>query len=242
MKAIHHTCAKCGVSFTGPARRKYCSRNCARADRGPAWNRGMSGGKGKPRTRVEKICEGCGVRFEAFAYHAATRRFCNMACYHRDRWGGVRSQGAICANCGSGFTFTECDPRIYCSHPCYVASGAGTKAGPDSPRWKGGTSRHYRRGQDWKRVSASIRERDQQACKDCGKLASDLTGARKLMDVHHIIPWCVEPSNDPANLVSLCRSCHHRNEPSPEAVARLKADPTHRRAFLAEAQSRWGIG
>ena len=240
-KPIHHNCAKCGKAFNGNRDRKYCSQPCARSDRGPAWNRGTSGGKGKPKTRVEKTCEGCGETFEAFAYHAATRRFCNMTCYHKTRWDGVRSGMKDCEHCGTPFAIFDCDARRFCSHPCYAASGAGAKSGAESPQWKGGTSPYYHRGADWPVSSEAARVRDGRKCKNCGKAESDMDGIRRKLDVHHIVPWSVSKSNAIENLVTLCRSCHHRNEPRPEIVTWLLACPTHQTDFLAAARSAWGL-
>lgn len=238
-KPIHHTCAKCGKSFTGNRHRKYCGHDCARSDRGPSWNRGTKGGKGKPRTRVVKTCEGCGESFETSAYQVATRRFCNMACYHKARWGGVKSASQACDHCGNTFETFDCEPRRFCSHGCYAASGAGAKSGSDSAQWKGGTSAHYRRGADWPASSEAARVRDGRACKGCGKPESALDGKRKRLDVHHIVPWSVGQSNAISNLVTLCRSCHHRSEPRPDVVKWLMACPTHQESFLAEARAAW---
>lgn len=240
-KPIHHTCTKCGKAFTGKITRKYCGYGCARADRGQAWNRGAKGGKGKPKTRVLKVCEGCGVTFEVFAYQSSTRRFCNMSCYHKKRWGGVKSSDQSCDHCGKVFPVFACEPRRFCSHACYTFSGAGAKSGSDSPQWKGGTSSHYRRGANWKLQAEAARIRDNRQCKSCGKSENALTGKRRRLDVHHIIPWSVSHSNDIENLVTLCRSCHHRNEPKPETVALLAACLKHRESFLASARQAWGL-
>ena len=223
---MEKTCPKCGSTFTGDRRRRYCSRACQPA---------------KARTRVTKTCQGCGKQFEAFAHHAETRRFCNMACYHKTRWGGVKSASQTCENCGAIFESFDCEPRRFCSHPCYVASGVGTKSGADSPLWKGGTSKHYRRGANWKDHAALARARDGHACKECGKPEAELTGKRRRLDVHHIIPWSIGQSNALGNLVTLCRSCHHRNEPRPEVVAWLATCPTHQESFLELARAAWNL-
>lgn len=223
---MEKTCPKCGSDFTGDKRRRYCSRACQPS---------------KPKTSVMKNCQGCGKVFEVSAYHAETRKFCDMTCYHKTRWGGERSSGQTCEHCGVGFQSFDCEPRRFCSHPCYVASGVGAKSGAASPLWKGGTSKHYRRGANWKERAAHARTRDGYACKGCGKHETELTGPRRRLDVHHIIPWSVSQSNELCNLVTLCRSCHHRSEPRPEVVAWLAACPTHQKSFLEQARAAWTL-
>ncbi len=219
-------CKKCGISFIGDRRRSYCSRACQPS---------------KAKTRTINICQGCGKPFEAFAYHAETRRFCNMACYHKTRWGGVKSASHSCDHCGNTFDAFDCENRRFCSHDCYSASGAGAKSGTESPQWKGGTSIHYRRGADWPVSSEAARQRDGMKCRGCGKAQAAMDGKRKRLDVHHIVPWSVSKSNDISNLVTLCRSCHHRSEPRPDVVEWLHACPKHQESFLAAARLAWGL-
>jgi len=240
-KPIHHTCAKCGKSFNGNRHRKYCGRDCARADRGPSWNSGVKTGPNGRSTKVAKTCAGCGKTFSVSAYRADSAIFCTMSCYHAHRWDGVQSSNRECASCGKTFSQFACEDRKFCSHPCYVASGNGAFSGPDSPQWKGGTSKHYRRGADWPASSEAARVRDDRTCKGCGKPESALAGIRKRLDVHHIVPWSVGQSNAISNLVTLCRSCHHRSEPRPDVVKWLMACPTHQESFLAEARAAWGL-
>ena len=240
-KPIHHSCAKCGARFTGRASRKYCSLDCSRSDRPAPWNKGTKGGKGRPRNRVTKACEGCGTKFETEASRSDSRRFCCMSCYHKARWGGVGSSESSCENCGQTFTYFDCESRRFCSHSCYVASDVVGKGGADHPNWKGGTSKHYRRGANWKVLAESVRARDNYACRECGKSQSSLSGKRQKLDVHHIVPWAVSACNNPDNLVTLCRSCHHKAEPSPAEVARLHDCAIHRKTFLEQARRAWGL-
>lgn len=219
-------CQKCGSPVFGDRRRKYCSRQCQPS---------------RPKTREIKECEGCGVEFEVFAYHSETRRFCNMECYHRTRWGGVKSFTQKCEHCGDSFKCFDSEPRRFCSHPCYVESGSGAKSGSSSPLWKGGTSKHYRRGLDWKAQAALARDRDLHECKECGRKENSLAGVRRKLDVHHIIPYSVSQCNELSNLVTLCRSCHHRNEPKPEIVQWLAADIRNQESFLEQARTAWGL-
>jgi len=240
-KPIHHTCAKCAKPFIGRNARKYCSRECARQDRGPSWNAGTTGGKGRPFTQVDCTCQGCGDTFSVHKHRSKDAKFCNMTCYHRTRWSGTRSDTAKCETCGNPFRAFDCEARKFCSHPCYVASGNGAMAGSSSHQWKGGTSQHYKRGPDWKAVAERARSADGHKCRGCGKQQAEMSGTRKSLDVHHIVPWSVSNSNALENLVTLCRSCHHRAEPRPETVKWLRDCVTHQKAFLEQERARWGL-
>ncbi|WP_386684600.1 HNH endonuclease [Loktanella sp. R86503] len=162
-----------------------------------------------------------------------------MKCYHAARWDGVRSVSLACEHCGVTVTASQCENRRFCSHDCYVASGVGAPKGEASSGWKGGTSKYYKRGFGWKDIADSVRLRDGFCCQGCGKPESQLTGKRRKLDVHHVIPYAVSNCNEPANLVSLCRSCHSKAEPSPSEVARLHSCVKHRKAFLERAQKKW---
>ncbi len=71
--------------------------------------------------------------------------------------------------------------------------------------WNNG-SNYY--GKNWETISAGIRERDGNKCRNCG-----VSGE---LDVHHIIPFKrfeeEQDANDPDNLISLCPRCHHLAE------------------------------
>ena len=83
-------------------------------------------------------------------------------------------------------------------------------SGEEHPGWKGGVKKHY--GPSWHDQKQKVKERDDFACRLCG--SSDKTPS-----VHHISPsrfWRVdeehEKMNHERNLISLCRSCHHKVE------------------------------
>jgi 5-methylcytosine-specific restriction endonuclease McrA len=75
--------------------------------------------------------------------------------------------------------------------------------------FRGGTD--PKRGPNWRRLAAAIRQRDDYTCRRCGKSQAE-NGQRLAVD--HIMPWRLfddadkTAANDPNNLVSLCKSCH----------------------------------
>jgi 5-methylcytosine-specific restriction endonuclease McrA len=52
----------------------------------------------------------------------------------------------------------------------------------------------------WQVLRASVLNRDAHVCQGCG--------ATERLDVHHVIPLYRGGTNDPSNLISLCRECH----------------------------------
>ena len=71
-----------------------------------------------------------------------------------------------------------------------------------------GRSKKYspkRYGDDWDKIRYLIYLRDNFTCQKCGKRNISL-------DVHHIIPFLESFDNSLKNLISLCRSCHMKEE------------------------------
>ena len=58
---------------------------------------------------------------------------------------------------------------------------------------------------DWRRISASVRQRDRYRCQAC-----KVRG--RYLSAHHIIPRSHGGSNDPGNLIALCEPCHDEAE------------------------------
>lgn len=89
--------------------------------------------------------------------------------------------------------------------------------GEESPLWRGGSEQFKKYGSDWTKQKEAVLQRDNECCRVCGGLNSNRYFSRP--DVHHIAPiryWNVEEEhemmNHPRNLISLCRSCHHKLE------------------------------
>jgi len=79
-------------------------------------------------------------------------------------------------------------------------------SGANGPGWKGGISNNQY-PIDWTDIlRQSIRERDNYACKICGKPQSELVGMHKKLSVHHVD---YDKHNlNPNNLITLCVNCH----------------------------------
>lgn len=60
---------------------------------------------------------------------------------------------------------------------------------------------------EWERIAHAVKERDGWRCRECG-------GAGAL-EAHHVIPVHAGGSDDLANLVALCRTCHIRKHTAP---------------------------
>ena len=64
---------------------------------------------------------------------------------------------------------------------------------------------HKKYGRDWKRIRDKY-AREHPLCERCLQ-----EGRVTLMDeVHHILPVSRGGTNDPSNLMALCRSCHNK--------------------------------
>ncbi len=91
--------------------------------------------------------------------------------------------------------------------------------GEKSPWWKGGVKSELARRIDtaeWRRLRKVVYERDDWTCADCKQRCLNLRDSHskpKLkIQAHHIIPRRYGGTDDLANLVTLCMSCHHKRE------------------------------
>jgi 5-methylcytosine-specific restriction endonuclease McrA len=238
------TCEKCHVEFdAGRQTQKFCSVVCTRAGRQtkprsppkpcgvcatPFYNPhkgnlfcssqcGYIGRRKRQKeTMISRICETCGTAFDVTPSNAGAR-WCSKKC-----WNIRAAINTICRQCQTDFRAYKCNDTAFCSKRCYSAWQSTNQRGEAHPSWKGGSSRHYRRGADWKTQAALARERDKYQCVRCGIHQDTLTGGRKRLDVHHIIPWSISKTNVLSNLMSLCRKCHIAVEPKPSHVRLLR--------------------
>lgn len=164
-------------------------------------------GKGSQTKEKTSKCRWCGKSF--IRSGRPIGRYCSPKCYH-DKQRKARADATVskpCMKCGTTVTryikgrrnktTWFCSPE--CSHAFHVREHASA--------WRGGSRRG--RGSRWTKIAESIRARDSYKCRRCGKTQEE-NGQR--LSVDHIRPWrefsCEEEANDPANLVSLCASCH----------------------------------
>ncbi len=93
-------------------------------------------------------------------------------------------------------------------------------SGENNYNWKGGRIEYY--GPNWYRQRRKARKRDGFTCHHCGKSEQE---NERALDVHHIQPFRTfnyvtgendnyKEANKLSNLISLCRSCHIREEHS----------------------------
>lgn len=224
--AVTRICKHCGVPFSVRAKRltwqqkrygenacNFCSRACRAAH-------------GKPGIYEERTCAHCGAAFRFYltyakGKHAARNpgKHCSRAClfasrqavlnrtcrecgalFHAPPTGKVRFCSTACADaaekrrwrtcpiCASQFRTKLASRQTYCSPQCARKSMIHTAA-------------HDRcHNPEWRRIRRLVRERDGNACSECG--------SRHRVSAHHVIPWRVSHDDSLSNLVTLCGSCH----------------------------------
>ena len=76
--------------------------------------------------------------------------------------------------------------------------------------WRGGISQTYLKklsDRSWDKIRKKVYERDKWTCQICGKHCQ-----AKDIQCHHITPYRISHNDDMENLITLCRSCHMREE------------------------------
>lgn len=195
---VTRRCRVCDETFevevpsTRPGAGKYCSMACHRkAQRARADERAA---------RIRRTCARCDQEFTPTVRSSVPSKYCSRACWAA----AVRAQRTetitlVCASCGKSYERPKAWVRKagskYCSRAC---QGVG--------RQRAGSTGH--RGTGWRQIAAAIRQRDELRCIRC----NGQDEGRELA-VDHIVPWVLVKSdeaaaNSPANLASLCLSCH----------------------------------
>lgn len=218
MKVI---CEYCGKELINPRIRKsvparFCGKACY----------------DNFRTESRPLCDFCGKRVKASFLPKAKRHFCSPEC----RFLGLKPPPRPCVNCGAIIVpikfmaatgkFIAHNAGKTCSAKCqneWIRNNPERKAkisaaftGNLHPNWQGGKSAFNNtsnRGTGWSTVSEKARKRDKYTCQLCGMTQEE--NGRKL-DVHHIVPYHVinhhSKANKMSNLISLCQSCHTKEE------------------------------
>lgn len=75
--------------------------------------------------------------------------------------------------------------------------------GEKNPNWKGGKL-HYTNNGEWRKIKQKILKRDNYHCYLCKKKGN--------LTVHHILPFRYSSENQEKDLITLCRSCHMKEE------------------------------
>lgn len=131
------------------------------------------------------ICEICGKEFYAKPYLAKTRRFCSSKC-----WTQSDESKEIVSN--TMLLSWELSPRV----------------GNKNSNWRGGSTSELkcRLGRKkWKQIRKFIMERDNYTCQKCLNNKTNI-------HIHHIKPYRFGGKDEPDNLISLCPSCHMKEE------------------------------
>lgn len=211
-------CEQCGKTFNAGGSPRFCSRECY----------------DNFRTESRPICEHCGKRVPRNGTPAARRKrcFCSQECKVLH----LKPKPRPCVNCGAIIVpikfmaatgkFIAHNAGKTCSAKCqneWIRNNPERKAkisaaftGNLHPNWQGGKSAFNNtsnRGTGWSTVSEKARKRDKYTCQLCGMTQEE--NGRKL-DVHHIVPYHVinhhSKANKMSNLISLCQSCHTKEE------------------------------
>ena len=162
----------------------------------------------KNRTRAARPCQQCQhlIQPPPSLLARGSGKFCSRACYAAWQHERERAEETVCTRCGVRIrrksVYLRRSRRVFCSLRCASLFNRG----PQHPFWRGGSDPN--RGRRWHRMAALIRQRDGDACVRCGRSEAE-NGAR--LSVDHIVPWRYLPkrlANHPANLVTVCKSCH----------------------------------
>lgn len=85
--------------------------------------------------------------------------------------------------------------------------------GNKSYLWKGGitpVTQKRLNSFEWHEIRKQVYKRDKYTCQICGIQYKDKNG--KGMSAHHIIPYRINQDNNLGNLITLCQSCHIKEE------------------------------
>lgn len=194
LKAITKPCVICGTAFVPTKDRlRCCSQECAREFQS---RRAAS-------KRITLICVVCGEPFEVIPARMkkAIPKYCSMKCYGAAERGKPRPTRRLsritltCEHCGAAYERLPSQLRKqrrtgqYCSIECSNAAQSARK----KKRRDALLTRAWR---DF------VLERDGHRCQSCGNTDQ--------LHAHHIRPWATYPAGrfDPANGVTLCKTCH----------------------------------
>jgi len=73
---------------------------------------------------------------------------------------------------------------------------------------------------DWKKIRELVLRRDNRTCQDCG-ISQEILGKWASLHIHHIQPFLETFDNSLGNLITLCPSCHRKEESRIERERRM---------------------
>lgn len=178
-------CPTCGSSFLSyPSQnRTFCSNEC----------RGKS-----LQNKAQCICPECKITFPAKPSRVKNSEaiYCSRACY--DKAHNVIRRCPICRN---EFSVIAASKRIYCSNEC---------AGFDRRVSLGGTKDTSYRGPNWQKQRRKVLDRDNHCCQLCQNENGLPVAVHHKISYHNFSSY--KQANVISNLISLCSSCHVREE------------------------------
>ena len=214
MNRVYKTCGNCGKTYFGK-NGKFCSARCANVGRA-VWNRGLSGlPANRPRNGEEKTCTVCGQVFYVPAHRVKSASYCSTRCYFAGRWDASHRETRHCLICRAAFNVEASDRRTCCGKACQAKRKSELHRGARSGFWRGGKTAPY--VGEWRERKREVLARDGGRCVLCG--------ATDRPQVHHIVPYRYSRDHSLANLATLCRPCHSREE--------LRVNRESRRGLLA---------
>lgn len=158
------------------------------------------------------ICQICNKKFKD--YFAHKRKFCSRNCYYKfmeTRKGKLHPKWKPkvklnCRICGKIFEVNEARKNIakICSRKCYAKWRSLNYKGLNHYNWKGGKIHSYTWARDWRLLRDKILQRDNYKCKKCGN--------KNQLEIHHIVPYEIIKNHSEKNLITLCKSCHTKEE------------------------------
>lgn len=105
------------------------------------------------------------------------------------------------------------------ANPEHRAKLAAAHTGENAWNWRGGVKTELARRLDssmWRRLRIEVYERDNWRCRDCGckclNTADSKKHPKRKIQAHHVISRRNGGTDELANLVTLCMSCHHKRE------------------------------
>lgn len=210
-KAIIRHCRHCEAPYTGHKSKLFCSDACRLAGHSPPWNKNKKGiAANRPRNGNEKTCEVCSAIFYV-PRNRSDARYCSPACYRDGRYGKERPTDRTCPVCSIVFSVKNpSDNNVTCSTTCRRVHKSRLHQGEKSHFWRGGKMAPY--SGIWRERRAAARDRDGHKCVLCGSIDR--------IQVHHKVPYRYSKSHELDNLITLCRSCHSREEYKVNAVMR----------------------
>lgn len=146
-----------------------------------------------PERRCVRECQKCAAPFETWTNRVIPQKYCSPEC------AGIKADpvGTACETCGEQFYLPpgKAKHRRYCSRQCAAAGYPTSNRPPIITRFH---------GKRWRQIREQVLRRDGGRCRLCETHFG--------LHVHHVIPWADCRDDSPANLVTLCASCHTRAE------------------------------